>query len=139
MLMPSKDISSLNKTLLLSAIIALLLNNSTLVLAQENEQQISYIETVPCDYYGNFSFNSTAANESVHWQVELGPRLPGSNASFALRESIKENLTDWTFEEETHYREDFNLTNLIATYKPFNSSSQEIYLCLLYTSDAADD
>ena len=134
MLMPSKDISSLNKTLLLSAIIALLLNNSTLVLASENEQQISYIETVPCDYYGNFSFNSTAANESVHWQVELGPRLPGSNASFTLRESIKENLTDWTFEEETHYREDFNLTNLIATYKPFNSSSQEIYLVAHYDS-----
>ena len=134
MLMPSKDISSLNKTLLLFAIIALLLNNSTLVLASENEQQISYIETVPCDYYGNFSFNSTAANESVHWQVELGPRLPGSNASFALRESIKENLTDWTFEEETHYREDFNLTNLIATYKPFNSSSQEIYLVAHYDS-----
>ena len=134
MLIPSKDISSLNKTLLLFAIIALLLNNSTLVLASENEQQISYIETVPCDYYGNFSFNSTAANESVHWQVELGPRLPGSNASFALRESIKENLTDWTFEEETHYREDFNLTNLIATYKPFNSSSQEIYLVAHYDS-----
>ena len=134
MLIPSKDISSLNKTLLLSAIIALLLNNSTLVLASENEQQISYIETVPCDYYGNFSFNSTAANESVHWQVELGPRLPGSNASFALRESIKENLTDWTFEEETHYREDFNLTNLIATYNPFNSSSQEIYLVAHYDS-----
>ena len=134
MLMPSKDISSLNKTLLLFAIIALLLNNSTLVLASENEQQISYIETVPCDYYGNFSFNSTAANESVHWQVELGPRLPGSNASFALRESIKENLTDWTFEEETHYREDFYLTNLIATYKPFNSSSQEIYLVAHYDS-----
>ena len=134
MLIPSKDISSLNKTLLLFAIIALLLNNSTLVLASENEQQISYIETVPCDYYGNFSFNSTAANESVHWQVELGPRLPGSNASFALRESIKENLTDWTFEEETHYREDFYLTNLIATYKPFNSSSQEIYLVAHYDS-----
>ena len=134
MLIPSKDISSVNKTLLLFAIIALLLNNSTLVLASENEQQISYIETVPCDYYGNFSFNSTAANESVHWQVELGPRLPGSNASFALRESIKENLTDWTFEEETHYREDFYLTNLIATYKPFNSSSQEIYLVAHYDS-----
>ena len=134
MLIPSKDISSLNRTLLLFAIIALLLNNSTLVLASENEQQISYIETVPCDYYGNFSFNSTAANESVHWQVELGPRLPGSNASFALRESIKENLTDWTFEEETHYREDFYLTNLIATYKPFNSSSQEIYLVAHYDS-----
>ena len=134
MLIPSKDISSLNKTLLLFAIIALLLNNSTLVLASENEQQISYIETVPCDYYGNFSFNSTAANESVHWQVELGPRLPGSNAYFALRESIKENLTDWTFEEETHYREDFYLTNLIATYKPFNSSSQEIYLVAHYDS-----
>ena len=134
MLIPSKDISSLNRTLLLFAIIALLLNNSTLVLASEDEQQISYIETVPCDYYGNFSFNSTAANLSVHWQVELGPRLPGSNASFALRESIKENLTGWTFEEETHYREDFNLTNLIATYKPFNSSSQEIYLVAHYDS-----
>ena len=134
MLMTSKPISSHNKWLLAFVIIGLLLNNSTLVLASENEQQITYLDTVPCDYYGNFTFNSTAANESVHWQVELGPRLPGSNASFTLRESIKENLTDWTFEEETHYRENFNLTNLIATYEPVNSSSQEIYFVAHYDS-----
>ncbi len=134
MLMTSKAISSQNKSLLVFVIIGLLLNNSTLVLASENEQQITYLDTSPCDFYGNFTFNSTAANESVHWQVELGPRLPGSNASFTLRESIKENLTGWTFEEETHYRENFNLTNLIATYEPVNSSSQEIYFVAHYDS-----
>ena len=134
MLINSKVVSMHNSRLLAVLIIALIINNSWLVLASENDQEIIYIDTEPCDYYGNFSFNSTAANESVHWQVGLGPRLPGSNASFMLRESIKENLTDWTFEEETHYREDFNLTNLIATYKPVNSSSQEIYFVAHYDS-----
>ena len=134
MLIGSKVISSYNRRLLAFLLIGTLLCNSSLVLASDNDQQITYLDTAPCDFYGNFTFNSTAANQSVHWQVELGPRLPGSNASFLLRESIKENLTEWTFEEESHHREDFNLTNLIATYKPDNSSSQEIYLVAHYDS-----
>ncbi len=134
MLIGLKVLSSQNERLFIFLIIGVLLSNSSLVLASENDQEISYIDTEPCEYYGNFKFNSTAANQSVHWQVDLGPRLPGSNASFTLRESIKENLTDWTFEEEIHYRENFNLTNLIATYKPANSSSQEIYFVAHYDS-----
>ena len=111
-----------------------LLSHSTLVMALEDGQKPIYKSSQPCDYFDDLIFNSTAANSSIKWQVDLGHRLPGSEASYNLRESIKENLTQWEFREETHAREDFNLTNLIATYEPENSSGQEIYFVAHYDS-----
>ena len=37
-------------------------------------------------------FDGDLANQSVHYQTDLGPRIPGSAASSELRESIKSNL-----------------------------------------------
>ena len=111
-----------------------LLSHSTLVMALEDGQKPIYKSSQPCEYFDDLIFNSTAANSSIKWQVDLGHRLPGSEASYNLRESIKENLTQWEFREETHAREDFNLTNLIATYEPENSSGQEIYFVAHYDS-----
>ena len=43
------------------------------------------METVEiCEYVDDLEFNGTLANESVHWQTDLGPRIPGSNASEAI-------------------------------------------------------
>jgi len=130
---------ALKNRLIVLALIACLLSQSTLVLALGNGDKSVYQSSEPCEYFDDLIFNSTAANSSIKWQVELGPRLPGSEASHQLRESIKENLTEWQFREETHSREDFNLTNLIATFEPQNSSGQEIFFVAHYdTRDRAE-
>ena len=91
-----------------------------------------YQGSEPCLSIDKLSFNSTAANASVTWQTDLGPRLPGSNSSAELRRSIIENLSEFTFEESSHYRENFTLTNLVGTYSPENSSGQNVVFVAHY-------
>ena len=45
-----------------------------------------------CSTIEDVQFDGTRANASVTWQVELGPRLPGSNASAELRTTITTDL-----------------------------------------------
>ena len=99
-----------------------------------DKSDMVYQGTDPCDYIENLSFDSTSANASVSWQTELGPRLPGSNASANLRLSIIENLTDFSFTESSHQRENFTLTNLVGTYSPANSTGQNVVLVAHYDS-----
>ena len=61
-------------------------------------------------------FDGDLANQSVHYQTDLGPRIPGSSASSALRESIKSNLSGWHITESTHHSKGWTLTNLYATW-----------------------
>ena len=79
-----------------------------------------YDERDHCDSVQKLLFNGTKANESVHWQVDLGPRLPGSNASANLRENITQTLETAGYEvyERTHQRYDMELTNLFARWTP---------------------
>ena len=58
------------------------------------------------------------ANASVSWQVGLGPRLPGSNASAALLDGFEENHSAWSFTRDTHAYGGGTLTNLVAVYPP---------------------
>tara|TARA_B100000459_G_scaffold25072_1_gene12169 strand:+ start:2081 stop:3316 length:1236 start_codon:yes stop_codon:yes gene_type:complete len=88
----------------------------------------------PCDFIDSVEFNGTAANESVLWQTSIGPRLPGSNASAQLRQSISENLSQWSFEESSHERENFTLTNLVGSYSPNNSTGQNVVFVAHYDS-----
>lgn len=69
------------------------------------------------------SFDGDNANQSVHFQVDLGPRIPGSAASSALRESIKSNLTGWHITESTHHSNGYTLTNLFATWNKGQGST----------------
>ena len=139
MLITRTGVFNPKKAYISTAFIICLLSCSTLITASANTTESQYKETNPCHYYDDLIFNSTAANQSVAWQVGLGPRLPGSDASYNLRESIKENLTGWDFIEEEHERENFTLTNLIASYEPNNTSGQEIYLVAHYdTRDRAE-
>ena len=62
------------------------------------------------------SFDGDIANQSVQFQTDLGPRLPGSAASSELRESIKSNLSGWHITESTHHVNGMVLTNLFATW-----------------------
>ena len=80
-----------------------------------------------CQKTTELQFNGTSANQSVIWQTELGPRLPGSNASSLLRTSLSENLTTlgWNVEFKNHISHEIELTNVIATWKPQNLSQNE--------------
>ena len=72
------------------------------------------VEQTPAECLLNF--DGILANESVHFQTELGPRIPGSAASSALRESIKSNLSGWQITESSHHSNGWTLTNLYATW-----------------------
>ena len=72
------------------------------------------IEEVPAEC--DLKFDGDLANQSVKFQTDLGPRIPGSVASSMLRESIKDNLTGWHITESTHHSEGWTLTNLYATW-----------------------
>jgi hypothetical protein len=97
MLMDVSNQKALKKKLIVLALITCLVSHSTLVLALEGGEKPIYQSSEPCEYFKELTFNSTAANASIKWQVELGHRLPGSEPSYQLRESIKENLTEWQF------------------------------------------
>ena len=108
--------------------------NGFIGLSSANNSEYSYQGTEPCSSIQQLSFNSTAANASITWQTDLGPRLPGSNASADLRNSITENLTSFSFEESSHFRENFTLTNLVGTYSPENSTGQNVIFVAHYDS-----
>jgi hypothetical protein len=96
------------------------------------------IDSADCSTVDELSFNGTLANESVYYQTSLGPRTPGSVASQALRQSIKENLTGWSITESTHHADGMVLTNLYATWNPYEYNNS-IYLAAHYdTRDRAE-
>ena len=63
-----------------------------------------------CETMDELRFYGDKANASVGWQVGLGPRIPGSNASEALRANITSDLETlgYTVNEATHQR--YNMT-----------------------------
>ena len=106
----------------------LLTQFSVLANAAEENNQINL-----CD----LQFSGNNANESVHYQTSLGPRLPGSEASSKLRESIKSNLTGWKIVETTHHVDGMVLTNLFATWN--HGLGSEVILAAHYdTRDRAE-
>jgi glutaminyl-peptide cyclotransferase len=64
----------------------------------------------------SLNFDGDLANQSIQFQTELGPRIPGSAASSALRDSIKSNLTGWDITESIHHLNGMTLTNMFATW-----------------------
>ncbi|MAM36556.1 MAG: hypothetical protein CL988_05280, partial [Euryarchaeota archaeon] len=102
-------------------------------ISYDNSQQI-YQGSEPCQSISELQFNETKANQSVSWQTSLGYRLPGSNASAELRQSVTENLTQWSFTESSHQRENFTLTNLVGSYSPENTSGQNVVFVAHYDS-----
>ena len=71
-----------------------------------------------CSLITELEANGERANASVAWQVGLGPRLPGSDASAALLDGFEENHTAWSFTRDTHTYAGGTLTNLVAVYPP---------------------
>tara|TARA_B100001996_G_scaffold383003_1_gene376776 strand:+ start:3506 stop:4723 length:1218 start_codon:yes stop_codon:yes gene_type:complete len=112
-------------------IVSILMLSTTI--SSNNSQQI-YQGSDPCDSISELQFNATKANDSVSWQTSLGYRLPGSDASAELRQSVTENLTQWSFTESSHQRANFTLTNLVGSYSPENTSGQNVVFVAHYDS-----
>ncbi len=85
----------------------------------------------------DFQFDGEKANSSVIFQTSLGPRVPGSEASSALRDSIKQNLTGWRIIETTHFVDGMILTNLFATWN-YGLGSEVILAAHYDTRDRAE-
>ena len=95
-----------------------------------------YQEMDRCAVAETLQFDGEAANASVQWQVDLGPRLPGSEVSANFRQAVTENLTALDYEVSTreHQRYDMNLTNLFAKWSPNGTSSGLLVLSAHYDS-----
>ncbi|MGB1419430.1 MAG: M28 family peptidase [Poseidonia sp.] len=95
-----------------------------------------YEEADACTFVEHLQFDGTLANVSVQWQVDLGPRIPGSDVSATFRSSIDENLTALGYEvsQQTHERYDMNLTNVFARWTPNGTSSGQLVLSAHYDS-----
>lgn len=89
-----------------------------------------------CAVVEALQFDGQAANASVQWQVDLGPRLPGSNVSESFRETISDDLTALGYEvtQQQHQRYDMNLTNVFATWTPNGTSTGTLVLSAHYDS-----
>ena len=110
-IMPAKSIA-------ISFVLMLTLSMLLPVNANEIENKTVLTSTLNCEGIDGLEFDGLAANESVSFQVGLGPRIPGSNASSALLDSFMENNTAWNWTLDKHPYLDTNLTNLHGTYTP---------------------
>ncbi|MEK9650594.1 MAG: M28 family peptidase [Poseidonia sp.] len=89
-----------------------------------------------CDAVDDLVFNGTRANESVQWQVSLGPRLPGSDASEAFRAHLTSVLEPMGYEvtETVHHRHGMNLTNFEARWPSTTVNASQLVLSAHYDS-----
>ncbi|MAH41011.1 MAG: hypothetical protein CMO41_02035 [Verrucomicrobiales bacterium] len=95
-----------------------------------------YHQVDRCALVDDLQFDGQAANASVQWQVDLGPRLPGSNVSESFRQTITDQLTTLGYEvtQQEHQRYDMNLTNVFATWTPNGTSTGTLVLSAHYDS-----
>ncbi|MBT60271.1 MAG: hypothetical protein CMA63_01795 [Euryarchaeota archaeon] len=141
MLMPKAEVSQPSRLAATTAIVLLFFMSSTAIIGHSTGVQSPFESVEPCPMLEQLEFNGSAANASVHWQVDLGPRIPGSNASAALREGFKENLTQWSVEERTYTDDNVTFTNLIASLQPaqFNETTPRVVIVAHYdTREVAD-
>ena len=119
-------------TMRVACILAIIL---LLPLATASEQPEYDIEDL-CEIVDSLQFDGNAANLSVQAQVDLGPRLPGSQASADLRARFANEIgQQWTIKEDPHHRGGLNLTNLIATWiPPLVETEQFVVLAAHYDS-----
>ena len=128
-IMPAKSIA-------ISFLLVLLIS----ILNPVNADEIEDLETdiLNCEGIESLEFDGLAANQSVSFQVGLGPRLPGSNASSALLDSFIENNTAWNWTLDIHPYLDTNLTNLHGIYTPESNETDLPVVILAAHYDSRD-
>ena len=126
------------KSIAISFVLVLSLSMLNPVNADEMEGEIAEESLLDCDGIESLEFDGLAANQSVSFQVGLGPRLPGSNASSALLDSFMENNTAWNWTLDKHPYLDTNLTNLHGVYKPVSNETDLPVVVLAAHYDSRD-
>ena len=113
-----------------------LLSNLTTVLAETKTIQISNLKTLEevCQHYDQLVFDGNQSMDYATFQVELGYRIPGSEASAKLINSFSENASGYEVTTPSHNVEGMNATNLIAKYSPENSSGEVVIIAAHYDS-----
>ena len=96
----------------ISLVFLLALSMLSPVNADETDEASTPVETLECEGIEALEFDGLMANQSVSFQVGLGPRIPGSNASSALLNSFMENNTAWDWTLDKHPYADKNLTKV---------------------------
>ena len=89
-----------------------------------------------CSAIDDLQFDGARANASVAWQVDLGPRTPGSNASAELRSTITADLESLGYDvsNQTHERFGMELTNLFARWPSNSTGNGQLVLSAHYDS-----
>ena len=124
------------KSIAISFLLVLLISTINPVNAEEIEEIESDI--LNCEGIESLEFDGLAANQSVSFQVGLGPRLPGSNASSTLLNSFIENNTAWDWTLDKHPYLDTNLTNLHGIYTPESNETDLPVVVLAAHYDSRD-
>ncbi len=93
-------------------------------------------DAVLCAQKEALAFNGTLANESVQWQVSLGPRTPESPASQAFRDTVTADLASkgWIITQTVHERHGMNLTNVEARWVSSSPEFGQVVLSAHYDS-----
>ena len=93
-------------------------------------------DAVLCAQKEALAFNGTLANESVQWQVSLGPRTPESPASQAFRDTVTADLASkgWIITQTIHERHGMNLTNVEARWVSSSPEFGQVVLSAHYDS-----
>ncbi len=126
------------KYIAISFILVLSLSMLNPVNADEIEDEVAQESILNCEGINSLEFDGLAANQSVTFQVGLGPRLPGSNASSALLDSFIENNTAWNWTLDKHPYLDTNLTNLHGVYTPESNETDLPVVVLAAHYDSRD-
>ena len=126
------------KYIAISFIFVLSLSMLNPVNADEIEDEVAQESMLNCEGINSLEFDGLAANQSVTFQVGLGPRLPGSNASSALLDSFIENNTAWNWTLDKHPYLDTNLTNLHGVYTPESNETDLPVVVLAAHYDSRD-
>jgi len=126
------------KSIAISFILVISLSMLSPVNADEFEGEGTEESILNCQGIESLEFDGLAANQSVSFQVGLGPRLPGSNASSALLNSFMENNTAWNWTLDKHPYLDTNLTNLHGIYTPASNETDLPVVVLAAHYDSRD-
>ncbi len=95
-------------------------------------------QTVLCEAASGLMSDGVRMNESVAWQVNLGPRIPDSPASHALLSSIVENNTTWDIHFDVHPYKNGHMTNLVALYTPSGRTRTDHVVAIAAHYDTRD-
>lgn len=89
-----------------------------------------------CNIVDELQFSGTKANQTVQWQVDIGPRTPGSQASALLRANFtaEAERLGYIVSESNHTSHGIEFTNLFARWVSSSEDADQLVLSAHYDS-----